>query len=336
MTTIWFLILTAMLAVYAILDGFDLGVGSLLLFLCKSDEEREHALASIGPVWNGNEVWLLAGGGAMVAAFPRVYAVGFSGFYLALILVLWLLILRGVGYEFRHFEKSSLWRGAWDVAFSIPSLLLAVLFGAAVGNVLRGVPLGSDGYFQGSFALLLNPFALIAGVLSASCLGLHGAAYLAIKTERALQERSRKAAMGLWISTLVLAIVLVEASFVVRPHFVANFERMPALTAIPLLAVASFAAIPFLIKNKRDTRLFQATTLAILGLLGSAAAGLFPRLLPALGDRPTADLTIYNAAAGPHALMTAFIANVIGMSIVTAYTIYIFKVWNGKVGAASH
>jgi cytochrome d ubiquinol oxidase subunit II len=336
MNTIWFLILTAMLAVYAVLDGFDLGVGSLLLALCRSEKEREQALASIGPVWNGNEVWLLAGGGAMVAAFPKVYAVGFSGFYLALILVLWLLILRGVGYEFRHFEKSPLWRGAWDVAFSIPSLLLAVLFGAAVGNVLRGVPLGPDGYFQGSFAFLLNPFALVAGVLSAVCLSLHGAAYLAMKTDGPLQDRSRKAAFGLWIGTVALTGVLVAASFFVRPDFVANFTHMPALLIVPLLAIAALIAIPVFARTKQDTRLFQATTLTIVGLLGSAAAGLFPRLLPQIGYHPESDLTIYNAAAAPHALATALIANIVGMAIVTCYTIYIFRVWKGKVEVAEH
>lgn len=330
MNAIWFIILTAMLAVYAVLDGFDLGVGSLLLLISRDEREREQALASIGPVWNGNEVWLLAGGGAMVVAFPKLYATGFSGFYLALILVLWLLILRGVGFEFRHFEKSPLWRGAWDVAFSIPSLLLAVLFGAAVGNVLRGVPLGPDSYFQGSFAFLLNPFALLAGVLSASCLCLHGAAYLAMKADGSLQDRARKAAIGLWGATLALAIAFIAASFLVRPDFTHNFAQWPFLLIVPLLAVAGFAGVPVFLRRQADTRVFQSTTLVILGLLGSAAAGLFPRMLPALGNHPGADLTIYNTAAAPHSLVVALIANVIGMTLVTIYMVYIFRVWQGK------
>lgn len=331
MNAIWFLILTGMLAVYAVLDGFDLGVGGLLLWITRNEKEREQALASIGPVWNGNEVWLLAGGGAMVVAFPKLYATGFSGFYLALILVLWLLILRGVGYEFRHFEKSPLWRGAWDVAFSIPSLLLAVLFGAAVGNVLRGVPLGPDSFFQGSFAFLLNPFALVAGVLSAVCLSLHGSAYLAMKTDGDLQQRARKAALGLWVGALALAVVFVGASFVVRPGFPHNFIQWPLLLIVPILAVVGFVLVPVSLAKKRDTQAFAGTTLVILGLLGSAAAGLFPRMLPALGNHPQADLTIYNTAAAPHSLVVALIANIVGMAIVITYTVYIYRTWNGKV-----
>src|SRR5512143_1410453 len=185
--TLWFLVLTLMLAGYAVLDGFDLGVGALHLLVGRSREEREVAINAIGPVWNGNEVWLIAAGGSMVVAFPHLYAAAFSGFYLALMIVLWLLILRGVAIELRHQVDNALWRDACDTTFSAASALLTVLFGVAVGNVLRGVPLDADGTFVGSFALLLNPFALLCGILSLAALSLHGAAYLAMKTEGALQ-----------------------------------------------------------------------------------------------------------------------------------------------------
>ncbi|MDQ2687051.1 MAG: cytochrome d ubiquinol oxidase subunit II [Armatimonadota bacterium] len=327
----WFVILALMLTAYAVLDGFDLGVGALLPWLCRTEEERQQARDSIGPVWNGNEVWLIAAGGAMFMAFPRLYAASFSGFYLALMLVLWLLILRGVGFEFRHANHSPLWTGLWDTVFSGASVLLAVLLGVAVGNVLRGVPLNAQGEFQGSFALMLNPFALLAGVLSLVTLCLHGAAFLAMKTEGALQERARKLSLTLWVGTAVLTVIFVVTSGFARPDFTANFARQPLLFLLPLLALAALVAIPLMAKREQDGRLFGATTLLIVSLLASAAAGLFPRLLPALGHNPQADLTIYNAASSPHSLLTALIMNMIGMIAVIAYTSYVYKIWSGKV-----
>ena len=190
----WFVVLAAMLTGYAVLDGFDLGAGILHLWLGRTADERARVIDAIGPVWNGNEVWLIAAGGAMVAAFPRLYAASFSGFYLALMLVLWLLLLRGIAIEFRHQVDSELWREAWDVVFAGSSTLLALLFGVAVGNVLRGVPLDAEGQFRGSFALMLNPFAVLAGLVSVAVLAVHGAAWIALKTDGALQARARRAA----------------------------------------------------------------------------------------------------------------------------------------------
>lgn len=331
MSTVWFLILAAMLTAYAILDGFDLGVGALLPWVCRSESERVQARDSIGPVWNGNEVWLIAAGGAMFVAFPRLYAASFSGFYLALMLVLWLLMGRGIGFEFRHAHHHPLWAGLWDTVFSGCSLLLALLLGVAVGNVLRGVPFDASGDFQGSFALMLNPFALLGGILSVAMLCLHGAAFLAMKTDGPLQVRVRRLAGGLWVAVLLLAFGFVTASFVVRPGFADNFGRMPLLLALPLVAVAALGAIPILLRRARDTPLFAATSLLIAALLGSAAAGLFPRLLPALGSNPAADLTITNASSDSHSLVAALVMNLVGMSMVLAYTLYIYKLWSGKV-----
>src|SRR3954469_2871857 len=191
LNTAWFVVLAFTLAVYAVLDGFDLGLGAIHLLLGRTREERARLIDSIGPVWNGNEVWLLAAGGSMVVAFPNLYAASFSGFYLALMLVLWLLLLRGLGIEFRHQIHHPMWEDAWDVVFSIASGLLALLLGVALANVLRGVPLDATGEFRGTFALLLNPFALLGGVLSVVTLALHGVCWAALKTDGALQARAR-------------------------------------------------------------------------------------------------------------------------------------------------
>lgn len=331
MNEVWFVILAAMLTAYAVLDGFDLGVGALLPWVCRTESERQQARDSIGPVWNGNEVWLIAAGGAMFMAFPRLYAASFSGFYLALMLVLWLLILRGVGFEFRHANHHPLWTGLWDTIFSGASALLAVLLGVAVGNVLRGVPLNALGEFQGSFGLMLNPFSILGGVLSLATLCLHGATFLAMKTEGPLQARARHLVPGLWISVLALTIGFVAASFAVRPNFAANYAHAPALFLLPLLAVAALASIPWLARRRADGKLFGASCVLIVALLGSAAAGLFPRLLPALSATGGSDLTIYNSASSPHSLVTALIMNLLGLTGVVSYTYYVYKVWGGKV-----
>lgn len=204
--TLWFLVIAVLLTGDAVLDGFDLGVGTLHLGIGRTTEERSSLIDAIGPVSNGNEAWMLALGGALVAAFPHVYAASASGFYLPLMLVLWLLLLRGLGIEFRHQVDNALWRHAWDVVFSLASLLLAFLFGVALANVLRGVPLAAGGEFGGTFALLLNPFALLGGLLSVAVLALHGAAWIALKTEHMVQARARRIAPVLWHVTLVLLV----------------------------------------------------------------------------------------------------------------------------------
>ncbi len=330
--TLWFLVLTLMLAGYAVLDGFDLGVGALHLVVGRSREEREVAINAIGPVWNGNEVWLLAAGGSMVVAFPHLYAAAFSGFYLALMLVLWLLVLRGVGIEFRHQVDNPLWHDAWDVSFSAASVLLAVLFGAAVGNVLRGVPLDAQGNFVGSFALLLNPFALLCGVLSLVTLSMHGAAYLALKTNEPVQARARRLILPLWVASVAALALVVASSFVVRPDFTANFTAAPWLIVVPALGLAAGVAVPLFARRQQDKQAFLATSTYIVGILGSAAAGLYPRLLPALAGSPHAALDIYNTASSPLSQSIALWVYLVGMAIVTVYLVKVYRVWAGKVG----
>jgi cytochrome d ubiquinol oxidase subunit II len=330
--TLWFIVLVVMLAGYAVLDGFDLGVGALHLLVGRTREEREIGINAIGPVWNGNEVWLLAAGGSMVVAFPHVYAAAFSGFYLALMIVLWLLVLRGVGIEFRHQVDNALWQDAWDVTFSLASVLLAVLFGAAFGNVLRGVPLDAEGNFVGSFVLLLNPFALLCGVLSLCTLALHGATYLTMKTAGEVQARSRRLVLPLWAMSVFVLAVVVAASFGVRPDFTANFQAAPVLLLIPLLGLVAAAGIVVFARRQQDMRAFLASATFIVAVLGSAAAGLYPRLLPALAGSPHPSLDIYNTASAARSQQIALGIYLVGMAIVIVYLVNVYRIWRGKVG----
>ncbi|MGE5361732.1 MAG: cytochrome d ubiquinol oxidase subunit II [Bacteroidales bacterium] len=327
----WFVVIAAMLTVYAVLDGFDLGVGALHLLLARTEQERETAINTIGPVWNGNEVWLIAAGGALVVAFPPVYAAAFSGFYLALMLVLWLLILRGLGIEFRHQVDNPLWRQAWDVVFSVASTLLAVLFGVAFANVLRGVPLDALGDFQGSFALLLNPFSILGGVLALSVLTLHGAAYLVMRTEGALRARASRAVGVAWWTSAALIAVVAAASFVVRPDFTDNFGRAPLLLLVPAAGLGCLVALRVCWRRGLETPAFLASAGTIVGILGSAAVGLFPRLLPSPAGSGLPSLDVYNSAGPAHSIRVALGIYLFGIAIVVIYLTRIYRVWKGKV-----
>ena len=334
--TAWFVALAFMLAGYAVLDGFDLGVGSLHLVLGRTTRERTTLIDTIGPVWNGNEVWLLAAGGSMVVAFPHVYASSFSGFYLALMIVLWLLLLRGLGIEFRHQVESDLWHHAWDVTFSLASLLLALLFGVALGNVLLGVPLEADGEFRGTFVLMLNPFAALGGLLSVAVLMMHGAAWIALKAEGEVQARARRFARRLWWPAMALVAAMVAASFVVRPDFTRNFGAHPWLAVFPLATLAAASAIRRYRGKDDDLRAFLAGGAFIAGILASVAAGLYPQLLPARPGGPHPGLDIYNAAAPAGSMRIAFGIYLFGMTLVIVYLVNIYRVWRGKVRAVYH
>ncbi len=334
--TIWFVVLAFMLAGYAVLDGFDLGVGTLHLFLGRNTRERGTLIDAIGPVWNGNEVWLLAAGGSMVVAFPHLYAASFSGFYLALMLVLWLLLLRGLGIEFRHQLENDLWRHAWDLAFSVSSALLALLLGVALGNVLRGVPLDANGEFQGTFALLLNPFAVLGGLLSVAMLSLHGATWIALKTEGDLQTRARGAARGFWWVAVLLLAAMVAASFLVRPDFTRNFTAHPLLLIVPALAIAAVLSLRVAIDRNQDRRAFLSSAAVIAGILASVAAGLYPQLLPARPGGPHPGLDIYNTASPAGSMRIALGVYLFGMALVIVYLVNIYRIWRGKVRQVYH
>lgn len=330
MNAIWFWVLGAMLTAYAVLDGYDLGVGSLSLWIARTDEERRLALNSIGPVWNGNEVWLLAAGGMMVVSFPRVYAVAFSGFYLALMLVLWLLILRGVSIEFRGQSRNPLWRALWDAGFWVGSVLLALLLGVALGNVVRGLPVGADGYFQGTFALMLNPYALLTGILSVVVLAWHGSNYLRVKTEGALFERAARFSRTLWWIMVAMLIVVTIATFIVLSGSPRTFQVYPAAWVIPIFILVALVWGFWSRGADRSKAAFRSSVLLIVALMLTAALTVFPNLLPSTVN-PQYSLNIYNSASSPHALLVALVANGFGMIAVVVYSTYVHRVFHGKV-----
>lgn len=335
MNIVWFWVLGAMLTAYGVLDGYDLGVGSLHLWIARTNQERRVTLNSIGPVWNGNEVWLLAAGGMLVVSFPRVYATGFSGFYLALMVVLWLLILRGVSIEFRHQIDDPLWRALWDTGFWLGSLLIGLLLGVALGNVIRGLPIGHNGSFQGTFALMLNPYSLLIGVLSLVVLAWHGSNYLRVKTEGKVLERAEKWSRALGWAVLALVVVSTVATFLARDHAAANFLAYPVAFILPALALGGLAGSFYCRPRERARGAFWSSVALIVGLLTSAAMTVFPNLLTSTLD-PADSLTVYNAASSPLSLKAAFIANVFGMIGVIVYSTYVHRTFAGKVQVRDH
>ena len=326
---IWFLLVGVLIIGYAILDGFDLGVGVLHLF-ARSEEERRVHINAIGPVWDGNEVWLLTGGGALFAAFPIVYATVFSGFYLALMLLLVALIFRAVSMEFRGKVDSPGWKKAWDVAFGIGSLLPAVLFGVAFGNILRGIPLDAAHNYTGSFFTLLNPYAVLIGVLSLVLFTMHGAIYLAMKTEGGLQARIIRWITPLWMSTVGLYLIATLATMIESPFLFEGMLSNPLFYVLFLVLLAACLFIPVAAKAGRFGRAFTASSVTIAMMIGLSALSLFPRLVPALDDLPLS-LTIYNASSSEATLTTMLVIALIGMPLVIAYTIFIYRAFKGKV-----
>ena len=325
---LWFVLLGVLLTGYAILDGFDLGVGVLHLF-ARDEEERRLHINAIGPVWDGNEVWLLTGGGALFAAFPVVYATVFSGFYLALMLVLVALILRAVSFEFRGKVASARWRRLWDWAFGLGSLVPAIVFGVAVGNILRGLPFDADGNLDVGLFGLLNPYALLIGVLSLAMFLMHGATYLTLKTGGALQERMVRLAGNLWVGYVVMFIVGSVATFFAAPWIYRGpGPSIPTLVCVAALLAAEFV-LPLALRDRRFGRAFLASSIAIAAQIGLAAAALYPRLVPARPDLGRS-LTIFNSASSPRTLTTMLIIALIGMPFVVAYTAVIYRVFRGK------
>lgn len=340
METFWYVVVTLMLAGYVVLDGFDFGVGMVYLWAGRTEIERRRALASIGPVWNGNEVWLVAGGGLLFFAFPRAYAAGFSGFYLALTLVLWLLIFRGLSLELRSHLDHPLWRTFWDFAFAGSSLLLAVVFGAALGNLIRGVPVSAEGYFfvplWTGFSPMDEPpgildwYTVLMGVVSAAILALHGASYLALKTDGEIHGRAARAADRLgWIVVVLTVAALIALSFV-RPSLRHNFSDHPAGYILPATGVLALGGMLFLRRRRCDLAAFLASSLFIIAMLGSAAWGVYPNLLMST-IHPEHSLTAFNAAAGAYGLRVGLIWLPIGFALVLAYTIYVHGAFWGKV-----
>ena len=325
---IWFVLIGVLFAGYAMLDGFDLGVGALYPFLATSEEDKRAMRHSVGPVWDGNEVWLLTAGGALFAAFPVVYATVFSGFYLALSLVLFALIFRAVSFEFRAHDPE--WARVWDNAFFIGSALPALLFGVAAGNIIRGVPLDKMGEFTGNFFTLLNPFALVMGVLGLSMFLVQGSSWLALKSENALYDRS-VAARGLLQKVFAGVVVLATiVTFLLVPQ--ASSAVLGSVIGIGFLVLLLISiAWGFLSHAKNQDRFaWYAASLSAVALVGMWAVSIFPNLVPAIND-PALSLTIQNGSSSQLTLKVMLIIAAIGVPLVLAYTVLVYRIFAGKV-----
>jgi cytochrome bd ubiquinol oxidase subunit II len=339
MEILWFSIVAYMLAMYVILDGFDLGAGMLHVFVAKNDEERRTVLNAIGPVWDGNEVWILAAGGTLYFAFPLLYASSFSGFYLPLMIVLWLLMLRGLGIELRHHIHHPMWKTLCDGLFAVSSTLLAVFLGAALGNVVRGVPLNAEGYFfeplWTSFTIqpeagVLDWFTVLMGLVGLSTLTVHGANYLAMKTDGEVQARSRRiaswAAWGL-VATSIAALVSASS---IRTELWRNYGEHWWGCVFPVLGAFGIAGMIYFNRTKHDIWAFLSSATFIGGMLAGTAFGLFPEVLPASTD-PAYSLTVYNTAAQAYGLGVGIVWWTIGIVMALGSFTYLFYSFRGKV-----
>jgi cytochrome d ubiquinol oxidase subunit II len=341
MGTLWFCLVAMMLIVYVLLDGFDLGAGAIHLLVAKTDEERRQVLASVGPVWDGNEVWLIAAGGTLFFGFPALYASGFSGFYLPLMIVLWLLILRGISIEFRNHVVSKVWDPFWDFLFSASSLLLAVFFGAALANVVRGVPLDSSGYFfeplwtdfrLGERTGILDWYTMLVGALALLVLVMHGALWVQMKTSGGVNQRSSVLAARAWSGVFILTAVVTTITFKVQPQVKENFVTSPWGFIFPMLAIAGIAGVRFELVKRDERKAFFSSCAYVTGMLASVIFGLYPLVLPA--RNPIYSLTVANAKAADYGLKIGLVWWTFGMLLVIGYFVYTYRSLAGKVVVA--
>jgi cytochrome bd ubiquinol oxidase subunit II len=331
---IWFVLLGAIVIGYAVLDGFDLGVGILHLAL-RGDEERRLAINAIGPVWDGNEVWLVVGGGAAFAAFPEVYATVFSGFYTAFMLLLLALIFRAVAIEFRSKRPSAAWRRAWDLAFAGGSAGAALLVGLAFGNLAAGVPLDPDHNLRIGLVGMLRPYPILVGITAMALFALHGCLYLDLKLEGAPQARVRR-----WVQPLMIGFILcyaftTVATLLYQPHLAERFRDQPAWFVVPALTILAVANIPRELHRGHEFRAFLSSGAAIGLLMTLVAIGLFPAIVYS-DPNPERSLTIYNSASSNATLRTMLVVAVVGLPLVIAYTAMIYWIFRGKVRLDPH
>lgn len=342
MVELWFGIVAVMLAAYVVMDGFDLGAGALHLFVARTDAERRQVLAAIGPYWDGNEVWLLAVGGALFVAFPQVLASGLSGFYFAIFLVLWSLVLRGVAVEFRSHVEHRVWREAWDFVFAAGSLALPILFGAALGNLLRGVPLDTSGWF--SLALftdfsarepvgILDWYTVSAGVFALAALVAHGAVFLAWKTDGPVHDRALTAARWVYAAVAMTWPLVTAATAIVIPELFPALATRPLAMLATAVAIAGLAAVALGLKGDRALTAFIGSGAFLAGVLAATAASVFPVMLRATaGD--TLSLTAYGTSSGAENLRTALGWWVVGAPLAIGYIVIVFRLHRGKAIAA--
>ena len=359
---IWWLLVGVLLVGFAVMDGHDMGVGTLLPFVGRSDLERRVVINTVGPHWDGNQVWFITGGGAIFAAWPLVYATAFSGFYWAMLVVLWALFFRPVGFDYRSKIQNASWRSTWDWGLFIGGSVPPLIFGVAFGNLLQGVPFQFDNYlvstYTGSFWQLLNPFALLAGVVSSAMITLHGGAYLAHRTEGVIQARAINAAVGaalimvlafvgagVWlqgidgyrITSAVQAAALPDplSKTVVREAgaWMLNYELHPALWSLPLLGVIGALMAAVLLRGRQTLSAFVGSSLALVGVIGTAGASMFPFIMPS-SSMPNASLTVWDSVSSQRTLGIMFWATLIFIPLIVLYTGWAYRVMRGKVTAA--
>ena len=326
---VWFVLIGILLTGYAILDGFDLGVGSLHL-LVKEDKERRLLINAIGPVWDGNEVWLVTGGGALFAAFPNVYATVFSGFYTAFMLLLFVLIFRAVAIEFRSKQEMRWWRQMWDIAFSISSILIAFLMGVALGNIVTGIPINANGEFTGTFLGMITPYTILVGITAVALFMMHGAIYGVMKTEGELHNKMRGWVNNSIIFFVICYVTTTMATLVYYPHMTEHFKDYPYLFIVAILNMLAVANIPREISKGKDFNAFLSSSASIAALMALFAIGLFPNIVMS-NPNPGNSLTIYNAASSQKTLEIMLIIAMIGIPFVLAYTVSIYWIFRGKV-----
>src|SRR6202051_5094315 len=338
MASLWFWIVAAMIGTYVVLDGFDLGAGAIYLIAAKTNDERRRGLRAIGPVWDGNEVWLLAAGATLYFAFPRLYASSFSGFYLPLMIVLWLLILRGVGIVFRGHIDNRVWQDFFDVVFSVSSILLAVFFWAGVGNVMRGVPLDATVYFfeplwtslrLSEHTGILDWYTVLTGVVALVTLMVHGSYYIALKTDADLGRRARGFALLCWPVQFFLTFSTLVATYFIPPEIMDNYGRYKVELLIPVMVVVSLALMLWANPKGKEKLAFVASSLYITFMLVGAAFGLYPVVLPARDHQY--DLTVYNTAAGLHGLKVGLVWGIFAAVLWIGYVIFVYRMFRGKV-----
>ena len=341
MPTVWFILVAFMIIAYVVLDGFDLGAGVLHLLVARTDQERRLVLRSIGPVWDGNEVWLLAGGGTLYFAFPLLYASAFSGFYLPLMMVLWLLILRAISIEFRTHLEIPVWRSFFDGLFALASALLAIFFGAALGNVMRGVPLRADHLFfealwtnwrVGPQPGILDWYTVLAGIVALVALTTHGALYLWMKNSGELAERSRRTALLTVPLLIIVTIGSLSATLWIRPELTQNYSNHPICFIIPAIVAGALAAMVWAIIRHRERMAFLVSGVYLISMLAGAAIGLYPNVLPATDSANS--VTIYNAATSAHTLQIGLYWWLPGVGLAIGYFIFIYTMFRGKVTSA--
>lgn len=360
---IWWLLVGVLLVGFAVMDGHDMGVGTLLPFVGRNDLERRVVINTVGPHWEGNQVWFITGGGAIFAAWPLVYAAAFSGLYWAMMAVLWALFFRPVGFTYRSKVDNAAWREAWDWGLFVGGAVPPLLFGVAFGNLLQGVPFGFDSNmvssYTGSFWQLLNPFALLCGVVSTAMITLHGAVYLVHRTEGDIQRRARRATFifaglllvgfsvaGLWLASGIEGYAITSAvnasgqsnpmdKTVVREAgaWLANYRKAPATMALPLLAYVGVLAAVLLVAGRRTALAFVASAVAIAGVIGTAGAAMFPFVMPS-STMPDASLTVWDSVSSHLTLSIMFWATLILMPLIIFYTSWAYKVMSGKVTEA--